>query len=88
MLDNYVYEFICCEELRELFKQTPSKLYQVELFNQLVTALRNPATLTELPINHSRLPSSDGRLQLTREDYLKYRIPKLHPVDEFLETFL
>ena len=88
MMDDYVYEFICCSELRESLKETPSKLYQVELFNQSVTALRSPDTITELPSNTYRLPSPDGRLQLNSEDYLNYRVPKLQPVDEFLATFL
>ena len=88
MMDDYVYEFVCCDELRESLQETPSKLYQVELFNQSVTALRSPDTITELPSNTYRLPSPDGRLQLNSEDYLNYRVPKLQPVDEFLKTFL
>jgi hypothetical protein len=87
-MDDYVYEFVCCDELRELLEETPSKLYQVDLFNQSVTALRSPDTITELPTNTYRLPSSDGRLRLHTNDYLNYRVPLLHPVDEFLETFL
>lgn len=88
MIDDYVYEFVCCDELRESLKETPSKLYQVDLFNQSVTALRSPDTITELPTSTYRLPSPDGRLRLHANDYLNYRVPKLQPVDEFLETFL
>ncbi len=88
MIDGYVYEFVCCDELRELLERTPSKLYQVELFNQSVTALRSPDTITELPTNTYRPPGTDGRLQLNRADYLNYCLPRLQSVDEFLETFL
>lgn len=88
MIDDYVYEFICCDELRESLKQTPSKLYQVDLFSQSVTALRNPGTITVLPTNTYRLPCSDGRLRLHPNDYINYCVPRLQPVDEFLETFV
>ncbi|HEY9831472.1 MAG TPA: GIY-YIG nuclease family protein [Stenomitos sp.] len=88
LMDDYVYEFVCCDELRESLKDTPFKLYQVDLFNQSVTALRSPDTITELPINTYHLPNSDGRLRLHPNDYLNYRVPMLQPVDEFLETFL
>lgn len=88
MSDDYVYEFVCCDELRESLKETPYKLYQVDLFNQSVTALRSPDTITKLPTSTYRLPSPDGRLQLHSNDYLNYRVSKLQPVDEFLETFL
>jgi hypothetical protein len=88
MIDGYVYEFVCCDELRESLKENPSTLYQVQLFNQSVTALRSPDTITELPTNTDRHPSPDGRLQLNRADYLNYRVPMLQPVDEFLENFL
>ena len=87
-MDDYVYEFVCCDELRESLKETPSKLYQVDLFNQSVTALRSPDTITELRTNTYRLPSPDGRLRLHPNDYLNYRAPMLRPVDEFLETCL
>lgn len=88
MIDNYVYEFINCSDLIESLEENLSKLYQVELFNQSVTALRSPDTITELPINTSRLARADGRLGLDSKDYLNYCIPKLQPVDEFLEAFL
>ncbi|MEP0775997.1 beta-mannosyltransferase [Microcoleus sp. ZQ-A2] len=88
MRDDYVYEFVCCDELRESLKKTPSKLYQVDLFNQSVTALRSPDTITELPSNTYHLPSPDSRLRLHPNDYLKYRVPMLQPVDEFLEIFV
>lgn len=87
-IDDYIYEFVYCYELRESLKETPYKLYQVALFNQSVTALRSPDLITELPTNTSRLPHPDGRLQLNKEDYLNYYVPKLQPVDEFLEFFL
>ncbi|MEO8892325.1 MAG: GIY-YIG nuclease family protein [Coleofasciculaceae cyanobacterium] len=88
MIDNYVYEFICYDELRESLEETTSKLYQINFFNQSLTALKSPDTITEIPTNNYRLPNSDGRLRLHTNDYLNYRIPLLRPVDEFLETFL
>jgi hypothetical protein len=88
MTDDYVYEFVCCDELRESLKETPSKLYQVDLFNQSVTALKSPDTITEFPTNTYHLPSPDGRLRLHPNDYINYRVPMLQPVDKFLETFL
>lgn len=88
LMDDYVYEFVCCDELRESLKETPSELYQIDLFNQSVTALRSPDAITELPTSTYHLPSSDGRLRLHPNDYLNYRVPMLRPVDEFLETFL
>ena len=87
MIDNYVYEFICYDELRESLEETTSKLYQINFFNQSLTALKSPDTITEIPTNNYRLPNSDGRLRLHTNDYLNYRIPMLLPVDEFLETF-
>jgi hypothetical protein len=88
LMDDYVYEFVCCDELRESLKETPSELYQIDLFNQSVIALRSPDTITELHTRTYRLPSSDERLRLHPNDYLNYRIPMLRPVDEFLETCL
>jgi len=87
MIDDFVYEFVCCDKLRESLEKTPSKLYQIELFEQSVTALRSPDIITELPINTYRHSSNDGRLRLNSEDYLNYCVPKLQPVDEFLKAF-
>lgn len=86
MLDDYVYEFICCFELLEALKKNPSLLYQVNLFNQSVTALRSPDTIAALlPTNNFRLRCADDRLKLSSIDYLNYCIPRLRPVDEFMK---
>lgn len=88
MVDDYVYEFVCCPDLIESLEKTDSKLYQVELFNQSVTAIKSPDLITELSTNTYRIPTSDGRSRLNSEDYLNYCVPKLQPVDEFLEICL
>ncbi len=86
MLEGYVYEFVCCFEVIKVLERTPSMLYQVDIFNQSVTALRSPDIITEiLPANTSRIRDYEGRLKLNSKDYLNYCVPMLRPVDEFMK---
>jgi hypothetical protein len=49
MSDDYVYEFVCCDELRESLKELLISLSGRSI-NQSVTALRSPDTITNSPL--------------------------------------
>ncbi len=77
ILENVVYQFLCCPNLLMKLENSMCELENIEIAQQNVLTLKDLSILPELVVNN-------GRFTLASEDYLRFRMPDLNPIQDLL----